>query len=56
MSDTISADSENYFALKEEYLKAVEEKKDVFIFGDIELVTNCAKYLLEYINNTYKYE
>ena len=36
------------------YNKAVEEKKDQFVFNDLPLVTEYAKYLLEFIDSQLK--
>lgn len=41
-------------SLRKEYDKAVKEGKDVFVFEGQELVTNYAKYLLEYLEPKFK--
>ena len=39
---------ENYKEFKKLYEKAVEEKKDMFIYQEQDVLTNFAKYLIEY--------
>jgi hypothetical protein len=39
--------------LKELYKQAVEENKESFIFQDQEVLTNYAKYLIEYMEDYY---
>jgi hypothetical protein len=53
---SLNINKEEYFELKKSYNQAVLDKKDSFIFQDKELVTDYAKYLLEHLNNTFKYE
>jgi len=36
------------------YNKAVEEKKDSFIYNELPLVTDYVKYLLEYTDSQFK--
>ena len=40
--------------LREAYNKAVEEKKEEFVFNEFPLVTQYVKYLLEYIDSQSK--
>jgi len=46
MKGTIN--SKNFGEFKKLYNKAVEEKKEIFIFEGNEIVTNYAKYVIEY--------
>jgi hypothetical protein len=46
--NTITINLKTYQALKKEYLKAVSENKNIFIFEGNELLTSYAKYLLQY--------
>jgi hypothetical protein len=55
MMKNISFDEKCFEQLKKEYRKAVEEGKESFIFDDKhELVTDYAKYLIEYLS--YKFD
>lgn len=45
-----------YKELKKLYNNAVKNKIKVFLFGDKEVLTDYAKYLLEHLNNTYKFD
>ena len=42
---------ENYPSFKEEYEKAVKEKVDAFWFEEQEVLTNYAKYVVQYVEN-----
>ncbi len=48
MSNTISVDSPTFARLKNEYQKAVDNSKEIFVFDGNELLTSYAKYLIEY--------
>lgn len=39
----------NYPAFKAAYEKAVKEEKGIFVFEEQEVLTNYAKYLVEYV-------
>jgi len=41
----------NYPAFKEAYLDAVEAGKEMFYFEDQEIMTNYAKYVVQYVEN-----
>lgn len=45
---TISFTKQKYKELKKRYDEAVANKEKSFMFGDQELVTDYAKYMLEY--------
>jgi hypothetical protein len=49
MSNTLSVDKSTFLRLKNEYKNAVRDSKDTFIFDGNELLTNYAKYLIEYL-------
>ena len=46
----LNINSKELEILKSSYQKALEEEKGMFIFQDKEIVTNYAKYLIEYLN------
>jgi hypothetical protein len=54
MSNTISVDKSTFSRLKNEYQNAVDNSKNTFIFDGNELVTNYAKYLIEYFTPMFK--
>jgi hypothetical protein len=54
MSNTISFNKTTFLSLKNEYQKAVETSKNTFMFEGNELLTNYAKYLIEYLTPTFK--
>jgi hypothetical protein len=54
MSNTISVDKPTFSRLKNEYQNAVDNSKNTFIFDGNELVTNYAKYLIEYFTPMFK--
>lgn len=45
---------QNYKRLKKTYDKALEEKKESFVFQGHELLVAYAKYLLEYLKSKYE--
>ena len=49
MSNTMSVDLPIFSRLQTEYLKAVKNSEEIFIFDGNELLTNYAKYLIEYL-------
>ena len=51
MSETITFDAKTFKSFKEKYNRAVENKQEIFIFDGHELLTEYAKYLIEYINS-----
>ncbi len=48
MSNTMSVDLPKFSRLQNEYQNAVENSQEIFIFDGNELLTNYAKYLIEY--------
>lgn len=54
MSNTISVDSSTFSRLKKEYQNAVVNSKNTFIFDGNELLTDYAKYLIEYLTPMFK--
>ena len=54
MSNTLSVDKSTFSRLKNEYKNAVRDSKDTFIFEGNELLTNYAKYLIEYFTPMFK--
>ena len=54
MSNTISVDKSTFSRLKNEYQKAVNTSQNTFMFDDNELLTNYAKYLIEYFTPIFK--
>ena len=54
MSNTISFNKTTFLSLKNEYQNAVETSKNTFMFEGNELLTNYAKYLIEYLTPTFK--
>lgn len=48
MLNTISVDKSTFSRLKKEYQNAVNTSQNTFIFDGNELLTNYAKYLIEY--------
>jgi hypothetical protein len=53
MSNTISFDKEVLKELKAEYNKSVENKIEVFNFKGNELLTDYAKYLIEFLESKF---
>ena len=49
MSNTMSVDLPTFSRLQTEYLNAVKNSEEIFIFNGNELFTNYAKYLIEYL-------
>jgi len=49
--NTITFDQETFKNLKQEYRKAVQDKKEIFVFQGHELLTEYAKYIIEYLNS-----
>lgn len=47
---------DQYDDLKKLYKEAVAANAEIFIFQETEVLTEYAKYLLEHLNNTYKFE
>jgi hypothetical protein len=43
--------NENIDAFKKAYNKAVEDKLEIFIFESVEVLTQYAKYVIEYVNS-----
>lgn len=54
MSNTISVDKSTFSRLKNEYQNAVDNSKNTFMFEGNELLTNYAKYLIEYLTPKFK--
>jgi hypothetical protein len=54
MSNTISFNKTTFLSLKNEYQNAVETSKNTFMFEGNQLLTNYAKYLIEYLTPTFK--
>ena len=54
MSNTLSVDKSTFSRLKNEYKNAVNGSKDTFIFEGHELLTDYAKYLIEYFTPMFK--
>lgn len=54
MSNTLSVDKSTFLRLKNEYQNAINDSKDTFIFEGNELLTNYAKYLIEYFTPMFK--
>jgi hypothetical protein len=51
MSNTLTFDHPTYLKLKSEYSKAKSSNVEIFVFQGHELVTDYAKYLLEYLES-----
>jgi hypothetical protein len=54
MSNTISVDKSTFSRLKNEYQNAVNTSQNTFMFDGNELLTNYAKYLIEYFTPMFK--
>jgi TRAP-type C4-dicarboxylate transport system substrate-binding protein len=54
MSNTILFNKTTFLSLKNEYQNAVETSKNTFMFEGNQLLTNYAKYLIEYLTPTFK--
>lgn len=54
MSNTLSVDKSTFSRLKNEYQNAVDTSKNTFMFDGHELLTNYAKYLIEYFTPMFK--
>ena len=54
MSNTLSVDKSTFSRLKTEYQKAVDNSKNTFMFDGNELLTDYAKYLIEYFTPMFK--
>ena len=54
MSNTMSVDSSTFLRLKKEYQNAVVNSKNTFIFDGNELLTDYAKYLIEYLTPMFR--
>ena len=54
MSNTISVDKSTFTRLKNEYQNAVQNSKSTFVFDGNELLTNYAKYLIEYLKTKFE--
>ena len=54
MSNTMSVDLPTFSRLKNEYQNAVVNSKNTFIFDGHELLTDYAKYLIEYLTPMFK--
>ena len=54
MSNTMSVDSSTFSRLEKEYQNAVVNSKNTFIFDGNELLTDYAKYLIEYLTPMFK--
>jgi hypothetical protein len=52
--NTINFDKSKYESLKLSYKNSVIQKKDVFLFEGNELLTDYAKYLLEYLSTIFE--
>jgi hypothetical protein len=51
MSNAITFDQPTYQKLKTEYSKAKSDNIEIFVFQGHELLTDYAKYLLEYLES-----
>jgi hypothetical protein len=49
--NTITFTYETFKSLKQEYKKAVDNNQESFIFQGHELLTQYAKYIIEYLNS-----
>lgn len=49
MAGTINFDLQTYSRLKKEYQQAVDNKMEMFMFDGHDLLTDYAKYLIEYL-------
>lgn len=49
--NTITFDQETFKKLKQEYKKAVENQQEIFVFQGHELLTQYAKYIIEYLTS-----
>lgn len=54
MSNTISVDKSTFTRLKNEYQNAVNTSQNTFMFDGNELLTDYAKYLIEYFTPMFK--
>ena len=52
--NTITFNQPTYQRFKSEYQKAVNSKKQIFIFDGNELLTDYAKYMIEYLKATFE--
>ena len=43
-----------YLELKKEYMKARQSKKEMFVFYGHELLTDYAKYMIEYLGSKFE--
>ena len=53
MSGTINFDLQTYSRLKKEYQRSVDNNVEVFVFDGHELLTEYAKYLIEYLTTKF---
>jgi uncharacterized protein YjbJ (UPF0337 family) len=53
-TETMTVSYGDYKKLVSKYKKAVEQKKESFLFKERELVTGYAKYLIEYLTPKFK--
>jgi len=53
MADIINFDLQTYGRLKKEYQRSVDNNIEVFVFEGHELLTEYAKYLIEYLTTKF---
>lgn len=54
MTDSIYFTYDKYIAFEKAYNKAVEERVNSFFFDGHEFLVSYAKYILEYLSNSYE--
>lgn len=54
MAGTLSFDKITYQRLKKEYQLSVDNNVEVFVFDGHELLTNYAKYMIEYLKSKFE--
>lgn len=54
MENTISFNKETYLNLKKEYGVSVKKGKESFVFEGKELLTDYAKYVIQYLETKFK--
>jgi len=54
MAGTLSFDKVTYQRLKKEYQRSVDNNVKVFVFDGHELLTNYAKYMIEYLKSKFE--
>jgi dihydrofolate reductase len=54
MSNTVSFSQEDFKNFKTEYNSAIENEKQMFVFGGNEFLTSYAKYVIEYLKTKFE--